>query len=352
MADTFLMKGCEAMGEAAIRAGCRYFYAYPITPVAELLEYMARRMPEVGGTCLQAENEIAAISMVFGSAAAGKRVMTASSGPGISLKQEGISHLAAAELPGVIVNLSRGGPGLGNIFPSQADYFQATRCGHGDYHLIVLAPYSVQEAVELTRLAFFLADKYRNPAMIMADGALGQMMEKVSFNEQDFGPLAEKTWSVSGANSRERNLITSSHIPIKELAAHNLKLKEKYQDLAINHTRHETANLEEAKIAVVAFGTAARVALKAVNSLRAEGKKVGLFRPITLYPFPYSTIKDLAGQVDAFLVVEMNMGQMVEDVNLAVAGARPVDFLGVSGGAVPTPAQIEEAVLQAMKKYS
>lgn len=351
MPDTLLMKGNEAIGEAAIRAGCRFFYGYPITPVTELLEYMARKLPTVGGVCLQTESEVAAINMVYGTAATGNRVMTASSSPGISLKQEGISYLAAAELPAVIVNMSRCGPGLGNIFPAQSDYFQATKPGHGDYHMIVLAPASVQESVNLTGLAFYLADKYRTPTMLLGDGVLCQLMEKVTFPDIDFGPLASKDWAVDGARGRSPNVITSLHIPIKELASHNLKLQGKYQDAARNHTLCDLYQVEDADIALVAFGSAARVCYKVVNSLREEGKKVGLVRPITLFPFPTVAIGQVADRVKAFTVVEMNLGQMVEDVKLAVLGKRPVDFFGVTGGAVPTPQQVAQATLECFNKY-
>ena len=339
------IKGTETIGEAAIRAGCRFFYAYPITPVTELIEYMARNLSRVGGTFLQAESEIAAINMAYGTSAAGFRVMTATSGPGMSLMQEGLSYLAGAELPCVIVNLSRSGPGLGNIFPSQSDYFQATRPGHGDYRLIVLAPSSVQEAADLTFLAFHLSDKYRNPAVILSDGVLGQMVERVTFSKQQTAnseqQITNKDWATTGAKGRERNVITSVHIQIKDMSAHIMKLKEKYEELARDHTRYESYRMDDAEVALIAFGTVARIATKAIDNLRAVGKKVGLIRPITLFPFPYDAIREAASQVKEFMVVEMNLGQMIDDVKLAVMDKRPVHFKGFPGGQLPKPEEIE-----------
>lgn len=342
------MKGCEAIGETALRAGCQFFYAHPMIPATDLVEYMARQLPEQGGVFLQAESSLAAINMAYGSAAAGKRVMVASSSSGVSLMQEGLSALAGAELPLVIVNFSCSGPGLGNVYPSQGDYFQATRCGHGDYHLIVLAPASVQEAAELTGLAFQLAERHRNPVMILMDGALGQMVEKVQLPVQEADPLGENDWAATGAKGRERRLITSVYLPAEDLGAHNLKLKEKYQEVARKHALAQPYCMEKAEVAAVAFGTAARSVAKGVDKLRAEGFKAGLIRPITLFPFPFEVIRNLAERVRAFVVVEMNLGQMIEDVRLAVAGKRPVASLAISGGAVPTPAQVEEALRQAL----
>jgi 2-oxoglutarate ferredoxin oxidoreductase subunit alpha len=352
MAEKILMKGNEAIGEAAIRAGCRHYYGYPITPQTELLEYMARNLPRRGGVFIQAESELAAINMVFGAAAAGARAMTSSSSPGISLKQEGISYLAGAELPAVIVNICRGGPGLGSIYSSQSDYWQATRGGgHGDYHLIVLAPASVQEMVDLTTQAFYLADKYTNPAMILGDGIIGQMMEKVEFKDEPLPELPPKDWAVSGALGRERRVVTSVHIITKELEEHNHHLQAKYMDLAHNHIMYEEYYADDAELLIVAFGTSARVAKKAIDLCRAEKYKVGLLRPITLFPFPSAAVARYAKRVKDYLVVEMNMGQMVDDVRLAVLGQAPVGFFGHTGGVIPTPQEVADFVKGRFKSY-
>ncbi len=351
MQEAPLMKGCEAVGEAALKAGCRHFYAYPATPATDLVEYMARRLPASGGVFVQADSDISALGMVYGAAAAGKRAMTALAGPGVGLCQESISHLAASELPCVLVHLSRSGPGQGNVLPSQGDYFQATKCGPGDYHLLVLAPSSVQEAADLTCLAFYLADKYRNPVMVLADGALGQLVERVDFSDRDLGSLPETHWAVAGAAGRPRRVISSTCFSVSELTEHNLKLKGKYRDMARAHTLFEVYEGQDAKILLVAFGTAARVAAKAVDKLRAEGYQVGLMRPITIFPFPTDALKERVSQVKAFLVVEMNLGQMLEDVERAVLGQRPVDFLGVTGGALPTPEQITAALKETWEKH-
>lgn len=332
------MKGNEAIGAAALAAGCRYFFGYPITPQTELPEYLARRLPEAGGVFLQAESEIAAINMVYGAAAAGARVMTSSSSPGISLKTEGISYLAAAELPCVIVNIMRGGPGLGGIQPAQSDYFQATKGGgHGDYRIIVLAPASVQEIIDLTRLAFELADLYRNPVMILGDGLLGQMMEAVEFNEEDDKgnrPIP-KTWATTGCKGRKKNIINSLYLDPAELEQHNLHLQEKYREIVQKEQRAEEYLTRDAEIITVAFGTAARIVKEAVVSARARGIKVGLLRPITLWPFPENALKRSLQRARAILTVEMNAGQMVEDVKLAVEGKVPVYFYGRTGGILP-----------------
>jgi 2-oxoglutarate ferredoxin oxidoreductase subunit alpha len=338
-----LMRGNEALAEAAIQAGCRCFFTYPITPATEILEYMAVRMPQVGGVFLQPESEIAAINMVIGAACAGKRAMTSSSSTGISLMQEGISSLAASELPAVIVNIMRGGPGLGTIPPSQADYFQATKGGgHGDYRLITLAPASVQEMADLTVLAFDLADRYRNPVIILADGMVGQMMEPVVWPE--IAPaVPTKDWATTGAASRERNLILAAPLTIPGLIELNKSLAAKYADIAAQEQRWEAYFADDASIILVAFGTAARVALEAVGEARAEGLSVGLIRPLTLWPFPHRAFEDLLA-VKGILTVEMNNGQMVEDVRLAVDGRLPVHFYGFGGGWVPDNESVRQAI--------
>lgn len=341
-----LWKGNEAIAEAAIKAGCKFFFGYPITPQNEIPEYMALRMPQVGGCFLQAESEVAAINMVYGAAGSGARVMTSSSSPGISLKQEGITYCAGAELPCVVVNIVRGGPGLGGIQPAQSDYFQATKGGgHGDYHLIVLAPASVQEAVDLVQEAFDIADQYRNPVMIMGDGMIGQMMEPVEFGEIAKRNLPEKTWATTGTKGeRKSNVINSLFIDPAECEKHNFRLFEKYKEIEKNEMRVETYNLEGAELVFVAYGTTARIVKNAIGALAKEGIKAGMVRPITLWPYPYKTIEEAAGldSVKAFMAVEMSMGQMVEDVRLAVNGKKPVHFYGRTGGMVPTPKAIVE----------
>lgn len=337
-----LMKGNEAIGEAAIKAGCHYFFGYPITPQNELPEYMSKRLPEVGGVFVQAESEVAAINMVYGAAGAGARVMTSSSSPGISLKQEGISYIAGAELPCVIVNIVRGGPGLGGIQPAQSDYFQATKGGgHGDYRLIVLAPASIQEMVDLVQDAFDLADKYRNPVMVIGDGMLGQMMEPVEFKERNKVDLPPKDWATTGMGEREKpNVVNSLYLAPEELEKHNWRIHEKYQEIEANEVRYEKVNCEGADVIAVAYGTTARIVRSAMEKASAEGIKVGLIRPITLWPFPYQAIEEVASVPKAFLAVEMSTGQMVEDVRLAVNGRKPVHFYGRTGGMVPTPDEI------------
>ena len=341
------MKGNEALAEAAIRAGCQAYFGYPITPQSEILEYLVEEGRERGMIVLQAESEVAAINMVYGGAGAGARVMTSSSSPGISLMQEGISYIAGAELPCLIVNVSRGGPGLGTIQPSQGDYFQATKGGgHGDYRLIVLAPASVQEMADLVFDAFDLADRYRNPVMILADGALGQMMEKVAFREYD--PAAHKVpkpWATVGKpKSRERNIITSLHILPEKMEQINLRLQEKYRVIREQETRYELVETDDAEYLIVGYGLAARIAHRAVEITRAGGVKVGLVRPITLYPFPYDVINNLARRTRGVLVVEMNAGQMVEDVRLAVNGLIPVSFYGRMGGMIASPDEVAAAL--------
>jgi len=336
-----LMKGNEALAEAAIRAGCQAFFGYPITPQNEIPGYMAEQLPLRGGVYLQAESEVSAINMVYGAAGAGARVMTSSSSPGISLKQEGISYIAAGELPCVIVNVMRCGPGLGGIQPSQGDYFQAVKGGgHGDYRLIVLAPGSVQEMVDLTVLAFDLADKWRNPVMILADGILGQMMEPVEFPE-NYQPLqVEKPWATTGAANRAPNVINTLDIIPDSLEKKVLQLLEKYERIKQEEVRWEEEGTEDAEIILVGYGTCARIARSAMELARKEGLKAGLFRPISLFPFPEQRLKALAGPYRRFLAVEMSAGQMVEDVRLAVEGRSPVHLCRRLGGMVPTPEDV------------
>ncbi|MFA5779487.1 MAG: 3-methyl-2-oxobutanoate dehydrogenase subunit VorB [Elusimicrobiota bacterium] len=347
--NKILMKGNIAVCEGAIDAGCDAYFGYPITPQNEIPAYMSRRMVELGRVFIQAESELAAINMVFGAAVCGKRAMTSSSSPGISLKQEGISYLAGAELPCVIVNVQRGGPGLGNISGSQADYFQATKGGgHGDYRLIVLAPYSVKEMYDLTFLAFDLADKYRIPVMILTDGIVGQMMEPITINSELRINNSElkKDWKLDGCKGRGPRLMRSLIMEEGGLEKHNWHLKEKYDEIKKNEIRYETDFTDDAEIAVAAFGIAARICKSAVKKLRQEGFKVGLIRPITLWPFPEKVISDVAAKSKKILVAEMNMGQMVEDVKLAVNGKCPVEFLGAPGGAVFS----EDEIIAKIKK--
>ena len=347
------MKGNEALAEAAIRAGCQAYFGYPITPQSEILEYLADEGRKRGMIVLQAESEVASINMVYGGAGAGARVMTSSSSPGISLMQEGLSYIASAELPCLVVNVNRGGPGLGTIQPSQGDYFQATKGGgHGDYRLIVLAPSSVQEMADFVFDAFDLADRYRNPAMILADGALGQMMERVEFRTYDpAARIPAKPWATTGKpRSRERNIITSLHIQPEKMEQINLRLQEKYRLIAEKETRSESFQTEDAEFLLVAYGLAARIAQGAVEKAREQGIRAGLLRPITLFPFPTDAIRTLAEHVRGVLVVEMNAGQMVEDVRLAVEGRVPVAFYGRMGGIVATPDEVVRALDVMVKK--
>ena len=342
-----LMRGNEACAQAALDAGCRAFFGYPITPQNQVPDYFAAHMAEVGGVFLQAESETAAINMVYGAASAGVRVMTASSSPGISLKQEGISYLAESELPCVIVNVMRGGSGLGNIAPAQADYFQAVKGGgHGDYRTLVLAPWSVQEFYELTREAFEVADRYRNPTLILADALIGQMMEPIVIPEDVVDPasLPRKPWATDGAQGRPRNIINSLYIEEPDLEEVNLRLQARYDEAAKNEIRFTEENLDDADYAVLAYGTAARVAVTAIAHARQRGIRAGLFRPISLYPFPSREIAALAERVQAILVVELSLGQLVEDVRLAVEGRCPVRLLGRSGGIVMTPEDVLESI--------
>ncbi len=345
MSELKLMKGNEALAEAAIRAGCDAYFGYPITPQSEVLEYLAKEANErTGMVVLQAESEIASINMVYGAAGTGKRIMTSSSSPGMSLMMEGISYIACAELPCLLVNVNRGGPGLGTIQPAQGDYFQAVKGGgHGDYKLIVLAPSTVQELSDFVKLSFDLAFKYRNPVMILSDGALGQMMEKVDL----FEPIPRTTevpaWATVGKpTTRERNYITSLHIQPDKMEEVNLHLQRKYKQIEHNEIRYELIDCEDADYLITAYGLVARICSKAASLAREKGIKVGVVRPISLFPFPYKIINELAGKVKGILDVEMNAGQMVEDVKLGVNGKTPVEFYGRMGGIVPTPEEILE----------
>lgn len=346
MSEKVLMKGNEAVAEAAIRAGCRHYFGYPITPQTEVAAYMAKVMPKIGGVFLQAESEIAAINMVLGASSAGVRAMTSSSSPGISLKSETISYIAGSDLPCVILNVQRGGPGLGGIQPSQSDYWQATKApGHGDLHLLVLAPASVQEMVDLCTDAFDLSDLYRVPALILADGLLGQMMEPVEFKEREKMNLPEKSWATNGHNyNREHNIVNSLYLTPEILEATVIERFKKYDIIKEKEVRYEETYTNDAQIIVVAYGACARIVKSAVKSAREKGIKVGIIRPITLWPFPYKIIAERAITANAFLNVEMSMGQMVEDVRLAVNGAKPVHFFGHTGGVIPTPFEILEQI--------
>ena len=341
MSEKVLMKGNEAIAEAAIRAGCRHYFGYPITPQTELAAYMAKRMPKIGGTFLQAESEIAAINMVYGVSSTGKRVMTSSSSPGVSLKQEGISYIAGADLPALIVNVQRGGPGLGGIQPSQSDYFQATKGGgHGDYHLIVLAPASVQEMADLTAKCFELADKYRMPSMLLADGTMGQMMEPVLLPEES-DVTVEKPWALTGTKmQREHNIVNSLYLKPEELEKTNFDRYERYAKIEKDEVMFEEYMMDDAEVCVVAFGIAARVSKNAVVEARKQGIKAGLLRPITLWPFPTEAVKKAAEHCKAFVSVELSMGQMIEDIRLASECKRPVVLCNRAGGMIPSPEQV------------
>ncbi|NOZ24745.1 MAG: 3-methyl-2-oxobutanoate dehydrogenase subunit VorB [Nitrospirae bacterium] len=353
MTDALLMKGNEVIAEAAVMAGCRFYAGYPITPQNEIPEYMSWRMPEVGGVFIQAESELAAVNMVYGASAAGVRAMTSSSSPGISLKQEGISYLAGAELPAVIVNIQRGGPGLGNISGSQQDYFQATRGGgHGDYRLLVYAPFSHQELWTLTMKAFDRADEYRNPVMLLADGVLGQMMEPFVPTEYVPPALPAKDWVLDGCRGRPPRVIKSLYLGDGKLEMQNMKLQGKYQRMKQEDVMYEAYMVDDAEVVLVAFGIAARVCLSAVKSLRKGGRRVGLFRPVTLFPFPEEQINDLARMGKRFLVAELNLGQMVDDVRLAADGLSEVRFYGRSGGSMITVEELTEEVVRFQKVFS
>ncbi|MFA5085295.1 MAG: 3-methyl-2-oxobutanoate dehydrogenase subunit VorB [Candidatus Omnitrophota bacterium] len=342
MSRKILMCGNEACGEGAILAGCKFYAGYPITPQNELIAYMAKRMSEIDGVFVQAESELAAINMVFGAAAAGQRAMTSSSSPGVSLKQEGISYIAGAELPCVIVNMQRGGPGLGNIAPAQGDYFQSVKGGgHGDYKVIVFAPSSAQELLDYTFLAFDVADKYRNPVLILGDGMLGQMMEPVTIIKENYKPhITEKPWALTGCRGRKPNIVRSFFLNEGALEEHNKKLQEKYRTIADSEVRAQIFNPKDSEIVLVAYGSVARTAKAAMERARAKGIKAGLIRPVSLWPFPSKIIKDASSRVKKFLVIEMSSGQMVEDVMLAVNGKSEVDFYGRMGGGIPDEEEV------------
>ena len=350
MADKILMKGNEAIAEAAIVAGCRHYFGYPITPQTEVAAYMAKKMPKIGGVFLQAESEIAAINMVYGVSSTGKRVMTSSSSPGISLKSEGLSYLAGADLPALVVNVQRGGPGLGGIQPSQSDYFQATKGGgHGDFRMIVLAPSSVQEMAELTVKGFELADTYRMTAMILADGTMGQMMEPVSL---DFAvkEAPEKPWATTGTKmERKHNIVNSLFLAPEALEKYNFMRYERYRQIEETETMYEEYMMDDAEICIAAFGIAARVSKNAINAARKEGIKVGMIRPITLWPFPKAPFKKAAEKVKSIISVELSMGQMIEDVRLASECKVPVTLCNRVGGMIPTPEQVLQAIRDAQK---
>ena len=351
MADKILMKGNEALAEAAIQAGCRHYFGYPITPQTEVAAYMAKRMPKIGGVFLQAESEIAAINMVIGAAAAGKRAMTSSSSPGISLKSEGISYLAGCDLPALIVNVQRGGPGLGGIQPSQSDYFQAT-CGggHGDFHLLVLAPSSVQEMADLVAKGFDLAEKYRVPCMLLADGTMGQMMEPVSLTETK-AEAHDKSWALTGTKGeRKPNIINSLALQPQELEKWNEDRFARYAQIEENEQMAESYLMEDAEYCVVAFGIASRVSKNAVDAARAKGIKVGMIRPITLWPFPEKVLKAAAEKCKSFLTVELNMGQMIKDVKLAIECQKPVSLCCRTGGMIPSPEEVLAAIEKMQKE--
>jgi len=357
MSEKVLMKGNEAIAEAAIRCGCRHYFGYPITPQTEIAAYMAKRMPKIGGTFLQAESEIAAINMVYGCASTGKRAMTSSSSPGISLKAEGISYLAGTDLPALIVNVQRGGPGLGGIQPSQSDYFFMTRGpGHGDFHIIVLAPATVQEMADMTRLAFELGEKYRMPAMLLADGTMGQMMEPVILPEEESeeqrakSEEMKKSWAATGTEcKREHHIINSLYLKPEELETMNLERYERYAKLEKEEFRWEEYLMDDAEFCVVSVGITARVAKNAIVAARKEGIKVGMIRPITLYPFPKAPLAKAAQKVKGFLTVELNMGQMNEDVKLAIGCSKPVGMCNRVGGMIPSVDEVLAAIRKEAK---
>ena len=349
MSKKVLMKGNEAIAEGALLAGCRHYFGYPITPQTEIAAYMAKRMPKVDGVFLQAESEVASINMVIGAAAAGKRAMTSSSSPGVALKSEGLSYLAGCDLPAVVVNIQRGGPGLGGIQPSQADYFHATKGGaHGDFHMLVLAPNSVQEMLDYTCDAFDLADQYRITVMILGDGILGQMMEPIDASPKAPAKLPPKDWALTGTRGKRKpNLVNSLYLDPEDLEALNFKRFEKYREIAEKETRYETYRTEDAEVVVVAYGAVSRIAKNAIDTAREQGLKVGLLRPITLWPFPEKPLREMADRVKAFVVAELSMGQMVEDVKLATESLRPIYLSAHTGGVVTTPEEILEKIKEA-----
>lgn len=350
--EIVLMKGNEAIAHAAIRCGCDGYFGYPITPQSEILETLAEEKPweTTGMVVLQAESELASINMIYGGGATGKKVMTSSSSPGVALMQEGITYMACAEIPGVIVNVQRGGPGLGTIQPSQSDYFQSTRGGgNGDYYTIVLAPASVQEMADFTDLAFELAFKYRTPVIILSDGAVGQMMEKVTLppfkpRRTDEEIAKECPWAAYGRKGRKNNIITSLFLDPSVMEDVNLRLQKKYKEIKNNEVRYEASQTEDAEYLIVAFGSAARIAMKTIELCRKEGIKIGLLRPITLWPFPTDAVKELSKRMKGIFSIEINAGQMVEDIRLSVEGNCPVHHYGRMGGIVPTPEEIQNAI--------
>ena len=351
MSEKVLMKGNEAMAEAAIMAGCHHYFGYPITPQTEVAAYMSKRLPKIeGGVFLQAESEISAINMVMGVAATGKRVMTSSSSPGISLKSEGISYIAGCDLPALIVNVQRGGPGLGGIQPSQSDYFQATKGGgHGDFHLVVLAPASVQEMVNLTFKGFDLAEKYRMPVMLLSDGTMGQMMEPVSLEEGVINSY-DKSWAVTGTNEeRKPNIVNSLFLKPDELEVFNFERFKRYAKIEAEEVMYEEYMMDDAEICIVAFGVAARVSQNAIDEARKQGIKVGMIRPITLWPFPKEVLNKAADKVNAFISVELNMGQMIEDIELATRCKKPVLLCNRTGGMIPTTQNVLDKINEAAK---
>ena len=353
MLEKVLMKGNEAVGEAAILAGCRHYFGYPITPQNEIAAYMSQRMPQVGGVFLQAESEIGAINMVYGAAAAGKRTMTTSSSPGMSLKVECISYLVGCDLPAVIMNIQRAGPGLGGIAPSQSDYFMITKaCGHGDMKLLTFAPHTIQEIADLTMDAFDLADKYRTPVMLLSDGILGQMMEPVEFKPREL-PEIDYSWACTTTQGkRERNIINSMTLDIVYLDQLNRNRFKRYDEIEKNEVRSESYMMDDAEIVIVAYGACARVSKNAIDEARKKGIKVGLIRPVTLWPFPNSILQEAAKKAKAFLTVEMSMGQMIYDVRLAIECSRPVDFLGRVGGMIPSLEEVLEKIENISKEVS
>lgn len=346
MSEKVLMKGNEALAEAAIQCGCKHYFGYPITPQTEIAAYMSKRLPKEGGVFLQAESEVAAVNMVLGASSAGVRAMTSSSSPGVSLKSEGVSYIAGSDLPALIINVQRGGPGLGGIQPSQSDYWQATKAlGHGDFQLFVLAPSTIQEMVDFVPLAFEVGEKYRVPSMILSDGMLGQMMEPVEFPQKKEGAVADKPWAACGHhNQRKKNIINSLYIDPQELEDLVKERFERYEVIKENEQRAEEFMMDDAEIVIVAFGASSRVSRSAVMQARAEGIKAGMIRPITLWPFPTKTFEKTIDQTKQYLVVEMNMGQMVEDVRLVVEGRKPVSFFGRTGGIIPTPAEVLDQI--------
>ncbi len=347
-----LLKGNEAVGHGAILAGCKAFFGYPITPQNEIPEFMSRNMPENGGVYIQAESEVSAINMLFGGGGAGVRSMTSSSSPGIALKQEGITYIASAEVPCVIVSISRSGPGLGGISPSQADYFQATRGGgNGDYFVPVLTPNSAQELLDFTQKAFYMADKYRTPVMVLADGALGQMMEPVEIRKLDFDTFDKKDYEANGESGErgKRNIISSLYLVATELEEHNNKLERKKQEIAKNETAYETYNMDNAEMVVCAYGVSSRIVINAIDILKEQGVEVGLIRPLTVNPFPYDVFQNLPETVKSVMAVELSRGQMVQDVKLGVNGKYPVHFYGRCGGMIFEETEIVDEILKIRK---